>query len=104
MKIVIDQQGNVRMVVSKLVDESLFTTAEKRRASHVLPWNPWLRALFVRLRRWFGETGRIAELTRRFPGAWLVDLSPSNGPTFGPFHRREWAIRFEVAWLERNAL
>ena len=35
---------------------------------------------------------------------WVVDLSPSGGPTIGPFRRRGDAIAEEIEWLEANAL
>jgi hypothetical protein len=104
MKIVIDPTGKVTMVANSLVNPADFASLEKWRASHVLPWGRARRWWFVKLRKWFGETGRIADWTRNWRGPWLVDLSPSDGPIFGPFERREWAIRFEVAWLEKHRL
>jgi hypothetical protein len=35
---------------------------------------------------------------------WSADLSPSNGPTFGPFPLRGQALDAERAWLEANVL
>jgi len=37
-------------------------------------------------------------------GHWIVDLSPVNGPQFGPFVKRSAALAAEVAWLEQQGL
>jgi hypothetical protein len=37
-------------------------------------------------------------------GQWWADLSPVNGPTLGPFHRRSAALDAEVQWLRSNVL
>lgn len=38
-------------------------------------------------------------------GGWNVDLSPVGGPeNVGPFKLREDALKYEVAWLEKNWL
>lgn len=104
MQVVIDQQGDVTMIVNDLIEPTEFGPARQWRASHVLPVNRFLRRWFCRLRRWFGERGLVAAFTRRWPCQWLVDLGPSGGSVFGPFRRRDAAIRFEIDWLERNRL
>lgn len=35
-------------------------------------------------------------------GGWEVDLSPVNGPKFGPFNKRNDALKAEVDWLMNN--
>ena len=75
-----------------------------KRASHVLPVNRPLRAIFRWLRDRFGETGLIATFTRRWPCLWQADLAPSNGPVLGPFRNRQHAIDAEVRWLQENLL
>lgn len=79
-------------------------TARVTRASHVLPVSLPLRALFVILRRAFGETGAVSQFTRRWPCLWRVDLAPSGGPVIGPFKDREEAISREVEWLNTHRL
>ena len=79
-------------------------TTTTRRASHVLPVNPTLRAIFRWLRDRFGEKGIIATFTRRWPCLWQADLAPSNGPVLGPFRNRQDAIDAEIAWLQSNIL
>ena len=37
-------------------------------------------------------------------GQWMVDLSPVEGPTVGPFNTRSVAISAEVDWLKQNWL
>lgn len=71
----------------------------KRRASHVLP-EGWLTRQAFRLIRWaLGESGRAAAWTRTWGCRWRAHLSPSNGPTFGPYSERSDAIKAELAWL-----
>ena len=79
-------------------------TVTTRRASHVLPVNRTLRAIFRWLRDRFGEKGIIATFTRRWPCLWQADLAPSNGPVLGPFRNRQDAIDAEIAWLQSNIL
>lgn len=33
---------------------------------------------------------------------WYADLSPSGGPTLGPFYLRSQALKSEVEWLNKN--
>lgn len=102
MQIIIEPNGDVRMVENSAVDASLLGIGVCRRASNVLPRNPVLRAVFRYLRDRFGETGRVAAFTRRWPCLWMAELI--DGPTFGPFRNRADAIAAEVAYLERNVL
>jgi len=101
--ITIGDDGSLNFVANEalngLVENDKTTT---RRASHVLPINPLLRAIFRWLRDHYGEKGRIASFTRRWPCIWQADLAPSNGPVLGPFRRRQDAIDAEIAWLELN--
>lgn len=104
MNIVIAPDGSVRMIASEdarfLIDQA--EEVRKTRASHVLPLDPVLRILFRALRWGFGETGRASGWTRSWKILWYVDLSPSGGPTLGPFRDRAEAIMREVLWLEQN--
>jgi hypothetical protein len=77
MQLVIMPGGTVRCVYSEAVDLMALGSPTITRASHVEP----------------DEQGR-----------WLVDLSPVNGPTLGPFTRRSEALAAEHAWLEKNWL
>lgn len=104
MKIVIDTNGEARAIASDDVEGLGLGDAKKRRASHVLPKNRLLRWAFRLLRDKFGETGRVAELTRRWPCLWMADMSPMGGPTVGPFRNRSAAIAWEVAWLDSHWL
>ena len=74
-----------------------------RRASHVVPINKTLCAIFYFLRKYFGEKGWMAEFTRMWKCKWLVDLRPVGGPVmFGPFIDRQHAIDAEIEWLNQN--
>ncbi len=79
--------------------------ATKRRASHVEPWRRGYRWAFHLLRRVFGEDGRVARFTRRWPIYWRVNLTPSGGPILDyKYANREQAIADEVTWLQENRL
>ena len=74
MQLVIDRQGQIRCLYGESIDLRCLGLLTISRASHVEPT----------------EEGR-----------WAADLSPVQGPTLGPFHRRSEAIAAECAWLER---
>ena len=76
--------------------------AQIRRASHIEPVSQFKRLAFRLLRRLFGETGRVADWSRNWPGPWRADMAPSSGPSIGPFRNRQKAIDAEVAWLNDN--
>jgi hypothetical protein len=101
--ITIGDDGSLNFVaneaLAELAGDDKTTT---RRASHVLPTNTLLRAIFRWLRDRCGEKGLVASFTRRWPCIWQADLAPSNGPVLGPFRRRQDAIDAEIAWLEAN--
>ena len=77
MQLPITPAGAVRRLYSEEIDFAALGSPTITRASHVEP----------------DEQGR-----------WLVDLSPVNGPTLGPFTRRSEALAAEHAWLEKNWL
>lgn len=72
-----------------------------RRASHVVPLNFWLRLAFRVVRAICRDDSATAAWTRRWPCQWIVDMTCSGGPIFGPFRSRWVAVRCEAAWLER---
>jgi hypothetical protein len=37
-------------------------------------------------------------------GRWVADLSPINGPVFGPFRLRKTALDSERDWIEEHAI
>lgn len=79
--------------------------ASYRRASHVEPCNRILRWAFHLLRDNFGEKGRVAAFTRKWPCRWRVDLRPSGGPILEQtFRKRDVAITAEIEWLFANNL
>ncbi len=77
MDIVIDANGNVRMIYDESLDLESIGSVTIRRGSHVEP---------------------IAS------GQWTADLSPVNGPTLGPFAKRGEALAAEVHWLHQHWL
>lgn len=82
-----------------------------RRLSHIEPACWPLRMAFRLLRRLFGDRGRVADWTRRWPCRWRVDFSPIGGPVHDrddrgrPFADRQSAVRYEydqvLAWMAR---
>ena len=77
----------------------------RRRASRVEPWNPLLRTAFRALRWAFGESGAVAEWTRKWKCFWRVDLRLSGGPVLPvEFADRAAAIEEELKWLRENNL
>lgn len=67
----------------------------RRRFSEILPtWTP-LRLAFRAMRARFGEEGRVAAFTRRWPCQWeaVILLGPSRGT-----RRRSWDREFLLHW------
>ena len=72
MQIVVRPDGVLTGIYNDAFDYSTFGRPRIRRASHVEP----------------DESGQ-----------WSADLSPVNGPTFGPFDKRSEAIDAEMNFL-----
>jgi hypothetical protein len=77
MDLVISPCGVVRCIYSETLDLCAFGRLDITRASHVEPDGL---------------------------GGWLVDLTPTNGPTLRPFRLRSSALTAEREWLEQNWL
>jgi len=101
--ITLSEDGDVRFLVNDTTACLLEDNSVVRRASHVDPDSYILRIAFHALRAMFGEKGLVGEFTRKWPCAWRVDLSPSNGPLLDEvFYSRQDAIEAEVEWLNAN--
>lgn len=104
-QVTINPDGTIEFVSSEeLAPLRELGAVEKRRASHVEPCNWLLRVAFHIIRRQVSDESRIAEITRRWPCRWRVNLSLSDGPTFGEFSDRKQAIAAEIDWLRECAL
>ena len=77
MDLVIQTDGNVRMIYDETIDPHSIGTPNISRGSHVEP---------------------IDE------GLWIADLSPMNGPVLGPFDLRSKALEVELDWLRHHWL
>jgi hypothetical protein len=100
-----DSTGDYQFLVSDLSACLLDDTSTVRRASHVEPVNLLARKSFYLLRKLFGDTGKISNLTRKYPGLWRVNLAPINGPILPDTYKvRSEAINAEVTYLEKNFL
>jgi hypothetical protein len=99
----IEDNGDLTFLDSSSADAFLdLGETTKRRASHILPVTFIYRQWFRILRTLFGEKGRVAEWTRRWNTAWIVDARPIGGPRFPQhFANRQDAIDFEVDFLVR---
>jgi len=96
----IDNEGDVKFLVSDATRPFLDDSSRVQRASHVEPWNIPLRWAFYALRKVFGEYGKVAYFTRKWPCYWRVNLSPVGGPVVPVgFVNRDSAIDFEINWL-----
>ncbi len=72
MELVITAEGTARMMYQEELDLSTLGQAYVKRASHVEPDDQ---------------------------GLWWADLKPVDGPTLGPFQRRNEAVRAEIDWI-----
>lgn len=98
--ITVDEQGTT----THLVDHPLTEyprNATVKRASHIEPADPFLYAIFLIIRQWFGDDSKLADWTRSWKCLWVVDLSPVGGPCNQWFIDREQAIRYEIRWLNQ---
>lgn len=83
--------------VTGFSDEVSFTgltlsAFSKKRVSHIVPANPFLRLVFKALRKCTSDTSFIAAWSRRWPCQWLVFV---DNKSYGPFSNRLHAISFE---------
>lgn len=72
MDIIIEADGNARLIYDESIDLHTIGQVEIRRGSHVEP-----------------TAG----------GQWMADLSPVDGPVLGPYRSRTEALAAEVKWL-----
>lgn len=80
MRLYINNEGTIQGVYSDSMAGLLLQGhAEVTRASHVEPGKD-----------------------HRGNPCWYADLSPSQGPTLGPFYLRQEALDAEVNWLHKN--
>ena len=73
----VSPDGTARGLYGELIDPGVIGAARTVRASHV---EPYLR------------------------GGWTADLTPSGGPTLGPFPLRSDALTAEADWLTEHLL
>jgi len=90
--------GTARGLDTHTLDLESFGQVQRKRASYVEPFDPALRLAFHGLRWMFGEVGRVADWTRRWPCVWQVRII--GGPTLPWAWRvRAEAIAAEVEYL-----
>jgi hypothetical protein len=77
MDVVIEANGNVRMIYDESIDAHAIGKPRISRGSHVEP---------------------------TADGQWTADLSPVGGPCLGPFNQRSDALSAEIVWLRQHWL
>jgi hypothetical protein len=77
LELIINPCGDIRCIYDETLDLSSLGKIRIERASHVEP---------------------------TADGQWRADLSPVNGPEFGPYPLRSEALRAELDWLEQHWL
>ena len=77
MDVVVQSNGNVRMIYDESIDAHAIGKPTISRGSHVEP---------------------------TADGQWTADLSPAGGPCLGPFAQRSDALGAEIEWLRQHWL
>jgi hypothetical protein len=77
--LIIDSNGNCKMVMTAAAKLLNLTESLPRRASHVYPENVWLRILFFWIRTHVSDESVWAAFTRKWPCLWRVDMYPVGG-------------------------
>ena len=112
-KVVVSQDGSqLQFIHSDAAVRTLSALGDvsMRRASHVEPWaslSDAARGAFIHdhgLDQSLDYTKPHPSDTLISATGWYVDLSPVGGRTAGPFDTKDEALRYEVKWIEDNAL
>jgi hypothetical protein len=91
------QTGNCVFLLTDAAKTLDFGPLPKIRASHVIPANRVLRAIFRFIRSHCTDTSLAADITRLWPCNWIVDTSPIGGGLLpGVWKNRAKAIDAEV--------
>jgi hypothetical protein len=94
--------GDCKMVLTKAAKTLHLTDSPSRRASHIIPRNFVLRLIFYITRFLVRDDSRLAQWTRTWGCAWLIDTRPVGGPILdGVWYNRLAAIDAEVEFLNR---
>jgi hypothetical protein len=100
--LIIDSNGDCKMVLTAAAKLLKLTDSPSRRASHVIPANTYLRLAFQAIRKLVADDSRLAAWTRTWSCMWLVDMR-LVGAGILPVHysNRLAAIDAEVAALNQ---
>ena len=77
--LVIDENGDCKMVLTAAAKLLNLTDSPARRASHVYPENTYLRLVFRAIRKLTDDDSALAAWARTWPCLWRVDMSPVGG-------------------------
>jgi hypothetical protein len=77
--LVIDENGDCKMVLTAAAKMLNMTNSPSHRASHVEPVNPALRLIFHAVRAMVSDDSRIAAWTRTWGCTWRVNMLPVGG-------------------------
>jgi hypothetical protein len=99
LPIVVNEDGSIEQIVTDdmVAFEGEATTT---RASNVVPEPLFKQLVFIKLREWFGDQGRVADWTRRWKGPHIACMV--DGPVLGPYPSRQAALDAEMRWLLKN--
>ncbi len=100
--LIIDENGDCKMVLTKAAKMLNLTDSPSSRASHVEPVNITLRLLFHAIRANVADDSRLAAWTRLWPCGWRINTTPVGGPILdGVWYDRLAAIDAEVEFLNQ---
>ena len=75
--LIVERNGNIRMIYDESIDFHSLGEASITRASHVEPISG---------------------------GTWIADLTPIGGPVLGPMESRSIALALEIQWIKSHWL
>lgn len=100
--LIIDENGDCKMVMTAAAKLLNLTDSPSRRASHVYPDSLVLRLVFRAVRALVSDDSRIAAWTRTWNCGWIINTTPVGGPILdGVWYDRQEAIDAEVAFLNQ---
>jgi hypothetical protein len=99
IKVVIPPDGSPRAVYSEAAQALLapLGNVEIRRASRVEP----TAYLGYNARTWLFQHRGITTDEYSYD-LWWADLTPVDGPVLGPYNTRDYALKEEIEWLDKN--
>jgi hypothetical protein len=92
--------GAITTIGDPLPEIASLGTVQRKRISHIRPVDQPKRALFILLRRLFGDRGRVAAWTRTWEGPWEVQFIHQPEWRCAVFFDRNNAVDWELTMAE----